>query len=245
MSVVPLANIDASRLVIKPPKQYDDSYICKIKYLGDKLVIDFGKVDMIQAKSGSLMFKVSRDKMKKVLELQDQIVEYAKGSVHKWFDRKIQSHVVEDMFIGSVSVDQKYGKVLKLRVTSTIDQEIVKSSGSLVMRLESIRFQRTSFNTLWDFQQFKPDSDYMFEDDSSSESAQETESEEEEVPEVDEEEILQAVRNDLKAKLEAKCGAVHEMFMALATQVETANLNEIEELSARIENIFSNNNIIL
>lgn len=236
MGVTVVDHFDVSNLVIKGAKKCDESYTCRLKYnkdgSSDKVFIDFGTVQVVSAKSGSLTVKIGNKKIKKILELQQYITEYANNNAHKWFDRKIQSHVVDDMFIRVVTVHEKHGKVLKFRITSPMSTEI-KGSGKLSMKLESIRFDRTSFYMLWEVSEFVSNEAYMFTDSSSDE-------EEEEI-EVDHEEILQGAKNDILAKIEM----LDRKLIDIKSNVQNANLNELEELTSWFENFFSNNNIVL
>lgn len=249
-----ITEIDTANLIIKLPKKYDDSYICKIKYKSDqdasKLVIDFGLVQLLQMKSGSVMLKATKESMKKMLEIQEKVVEYAKDNVSKWFGHKVQHHLIEDMFIGSVHIHEKHGKVLKLRTTSPVEESIKMLKADLQVKLESVRFQRNSFNMLWEVVACteQNEEEYMFAEES------ESESDDSSLEEFDDyHEILQTLKSELASKITNKRNQIQmieEQLVLMESTIDQSSLSEIEALSnkvdtIKIENIFSNNNIIV
>lgn len=172
---ISIRDIDVDSILIKPPKKYDESYICKINYSNGeektKFVISFDDANIQAVKSNNYMYvKVSNTSYKHMLKIQDKIISTTKNSVEKWFNHKMHQHTIEDSFVSNVIYHEKYGKTLKIKTSNDVESDISKKNGNLVLRLACVKFLKASYSLIWEYESFhETQSTCMFHNDSDDE----------------------------------------------------------------------------
>lgn len=165
-------DINITSLHIKPPKKYDESYLCKLKYIPNdlvktKLVFNISKCVIQNIKGTTLYLKSNDSVVKQILRIEDAIVNITKDNVHSWFNHKLSPSSIEDMFVGSVVLHEKYGKLIKIRISNASCLSDLQNgmSGSIVLRMACVKFLKQSFNVVWEYESFQESkTDYMFND---------------------------------------------------------------------------------
>jgi len=144
--------------MIKTPKKYDSVYLAKICLNTSPFIFHITDVKIVKVKTFSdiqvISFKVSGSQMKKLLLVEERVVQYVYDNVAKWFNNRMDAKVVEEYFESNICVDKKYGKIFKIRIDKT-DIDFKNSLVNVMLHPHHLKFNKKSFNIQWSVQEIE------------------------------------------------------------------------------------------
>ena len=243
---------DAGHLMVKAPRKYDDAYICKASFNGQKTFISFSAplllVSCRQPNKGVVYvyFKLPSTVRKQISELETHLVDVCKANVDLWFEsrHKLNADVIEEYFHSNIVMDKKHGMVFKTRIY-TPDTDVpyldlpLNTKYHATFRLVGVRFQKQSVSLVWDipFMELAEDQSHI-----DSNASSETESEVVDMSGVVDplDESIQEFRKDLQFVLDEKQKALDLIVHVVAELKELlckelTTMEEVEQAKARLK----------
>ena len=251
-----LADLDFTKVYVKPPRRFDSTHACKVFYDHGKLMIDLEGVKLLQVKTPSpyemyVQVKLRKEDIKQIRRLENQLVNIAVENTVAWFNDKITPAIVEEYFVSSILYDACNGTTFKCKLEEScpeIQQFLTIPGLKITLRAKYLRFNRRSFTIGWSLEHVERDKGhtYLFNDsdsdDEESRSQRILDSEEDEFDETSfgpDNEQLKEMMNDLvpmaNVRLDALKLETARVLNALERVTQTPCLKYVEELYEVLE----------
>lgn len=156
-----LLTIDLNKITVRPPKKYDDALVCKIEYNDQKkFSIDIGNVTITKHSTDGHILVIKSKEMKKqckkIVQLEDTVLDLAYKNANEWFGDKIKLSKFETHFQSCAMISSTHGHCLKLKYVGELPQELVKNNSyNMALLLHGIKFTKTSFILIWKIHEVK------------------------------------------------------------------------------------------
>jgi hypothetical protein len=233
--VIPIDQLDTSKLVIKTPKREGDIYFSKVTYDRHKCFVSVPMARVADVKHHSdggktLSIKLTRSSIHAIADIDEFCLEQTKACASDWFNELLTDSLIEEYFTTSISVRKQHGHVLKLilgkSVADTISELSTAGRYNLTLQLSGLKFFKKKLNVVWSvdniellspcFQRDEADDGYMSEDETSVE------------PDI---EHLCIMRNELHQRASDAQNDLSMQIAALNTKLEVMKdvVKEIED----------------
>lgn len=160
-----LLQINLSKVTVRPPKKYDDAVVCKIDYNEQKkFMIDVRNVVIAKHISEGHILVLTGAEMKKqckkIVALEDSVLNTAYKNANEWFGDKIKLSKFETHFHSCAIISSTHGHCLKIKYVGDLpeseSQEVSKScSYNVILLLQGIKFTKTAFSLIWKIHEIK------------------------------------------------------------------------------------------
>jgi hypothetical protein len=167
--------IDVDSIQLKSPKKYEDMYLCKINYhpsetVKSKLMFHLAncKIHNVRKLNGphiALFLGISKKAMRKIITIEDRLMDIIKDNAYSWFNQKTKDAVLEDYFQRSVVVDRHLKRVLRCKFDMDVDdvKELkVNDAVDVDLHIEGLRFYKQSLSLIWRIHRVYPLHKCMF-----------------------------------------------------------------------------------
>lgn len=234
-------DIDTNKVTVRPPKRFDESFVCKVDYNGEKrFSILFPSTECLyySDKSSTAVLKPSSPKKvcKSIVALENVILEQVRTKAEDWFGDKIRAESFDSNFHSCAIIHPTAGNALKLRVISDYGNKFSEGTTyNIHVQLHGIKFKKNSFTLMWKVVEVKPLEPFLIDDDQDGYSVDE------------EEDVIDAiaVRSHLQEQLNqaldiatSELNAIQARVDELREQLEyLGTIKDVQELLKFSENI--------
>jgi hypothetical protein len=221
-----LNNIDTNLIKVRPPRRYDESFVCKVDY-GDekKFVVAFTSTECLffSERSSTIVIKPPSPKSacKKIVSYENAIIDQVRAKATDWFGDKIKSDSFDANFHSSAIIHPTAGNAIKMRFIGDIVCDEGKTY-NMKIQLHGIKFKKNSFTLMWKVLEAKEFEPLFLDDD--DEPDQDLEAEAESVIDTI------ALRAHLKDQLEDMMNTVCKELVAAREHVKV-----LQERLAKVE----------
>ena len=172
-------DIDIEHIQVKAPKKYDTMYLSKLGYDSQPLKIKLENVQIVKTKQfnemDAIYFKVNNVTVKKLLKIEEKVVNVVYENVEKWFRNRLDPKVIEEFFDSCVCIDKKYGRVFKTRIEKNHDYDLKLGFVDITMHAKHLKFNKQSFNLQWGIEDLvQRESEMFFDDEALSRASDDT-----------------------------------------------------------------------
>ena len=147
------SNIDIKLITVRPPRRYDESFVCKIDYDNEKkFVLAFASTECLffSERSSTIVIKPPAPKSacKKIVSIENEIIDQVRNKAADWFGDKIKLDSFDANFHSSAIIHPTAGNAIKMRFIGDIscnEQKIY----NMKIQLHGIKFKKNSFTLMW------------------------------------------------------------------------------------------------
>ncbi len=174
-----LIHANPDHMYVKTPKKIDDKFICKVGLTIDNIKHKCAfttPVTVKKIKTGAtskvLYLKLGNRECQSLLAIEEHILHIITENVGTWFNHRIKSSSIDDMFVPMIIVDRTHGSLLKVKVdehlSGVFDDIQINKKYFVNLQIDGICFSKHKCVVMFDISSFtSPDTVCMFDDDAS------------------------------------------------------------------------------
>ena len=175
-----LNTIDVKRIAVRPPRRYDESFVCKVDYGDDKkFVMAFTSTECLffSERSSTIVIKPPSPKSacKRIVSFENEIIDQVRVKAADWFGDKIKSDSFDANFHSCAIIHPTAGNAIKMRFIGDIVCDENKTY-NMKIQLHGIKFKKNSFTLMWKILEAKEYEPLFLDDDDEPEVDVEAES---------------------------------------------------------------------